>query len=231
MSARGGAGPAPPSGAVGRRNARERNASADPRDADPGRRHRPRGRRRGTAHHRGDGRSDRLGRAQRRAPTSSARGSRAGFPDDRSTRSRGRASRSRARSKRRSASARRSANVTLRKLFETYANVRPVREMPGVTTPLLRARRRPGGRPRERRGPLRRHRVHADAGRRASAQAHQRQGLGEDRSVRVRVRAAGGPDEGRLRDEGEHHEVHRGHDEARLREGRAATTPRSSRGT
>ena len=29
-----------------------------------------------------------------------------------------------------------SANVTLRKLFETYANVRPVREMPGVTTPF-----------------------------------------------------------------------------------------------
>ncbi len=28
-----------------------------------------------------------------------------------------------------------SANVTLRKLFETYANVRPVREMPGVPTP------------------------------------------------------------------------------------------------
>jgi isocitrate dehydrogenase len=28
-----------------------------------------------------------------------------------------------------------SANVTLRKLFETYANVRPVREMPGVQTP------------------------------------------------------------------------------------------------
>jgi len=28
-----------------------------------------------------------------------------------------------------------SANVTLRKLFETYANLRPVREMPGVTTP------------------------------------------------------------------------------------------------
>lgn len=27
-----------------------------------------------------------------------------------------------------------SANVTLRKLFETYANVRPVREMPGVST-------------------------------------------------------------------------------------------------
>ena len=28
-----------------------------------------------------------------------------------------------------------SANVTLRKLFETYANLRPVREMPGVVTP------------------------------------------------------------------------------------------------
>jgi len=29
-----------------------------------------------------------------------------------------------------------SANVTLRKLFETFANIRPVREMPGVTTPF-----------------------------------------------------------------------------------------------
>jgi isocitrate dehydrogenase len=28
-----------------------------------------------------------------------------------------------------------SANVTLRKLFETFANIRPVREMPGVPTP------------------------------------------------------------------------------------------------
>jgi isocitrate dehydrogenase len=28
-----------------------------------------------------------------------------------------------------------SANVTLRKLFETYANIRPVREFPGVPTP------------------------------------------------------------------------------------------------
>ncbi|MBY0513378.1 MAG: hypothetical protein K2P78_05645, partial [Gemmataceae bacterium] len=27
-----------------------------------------------------------------------------------------------------------SANVTLRKLFETYANIRPVRELPGVST-------------------------------------------------------------------------------------------------
>lgn len=29
-----------------------------------------------------------------------------------------------------------SANVTLRKLFETYANIRPVKELPGVTTPF-----------------------------------------------------------------------------------------------
>ena len=28
-----------------------------------------------------------------------------------------------------------SANVTLRKLFETYANIRPAREFPGVVTP------------------------------------------------------------------------------------------------
>jgi isocitrate dehydrogenase len=28
-----------------------------------------------------------------------------------------------------------SANVTLRKLFDTYGNIRPVRELPGVTTP------------------------------------------------------------------------------------------------
>ena len=28
-----------------------------------------------------------------------------------------------------------SANVTLRKLFETFANIRPVRELPGVVTP------------------------------------------------------------------------------------------------
>jgi isocitrate dehydrogenase len=29
-----------------------------------------------------------------------------------------------------------SANVTLRKLFETYANIRPIRELPGVKTPF-----------------------------------------------------------------------------------------------
>ena len=42
---------------------------------------------------------------------------------------------SKVRSGRRSATAKRAANVTLRKLFETYANIRPVRELPGVKTP------------------------------------------------------------------------------------------------
>ena len=133
-----------------------------------------------------------------------------------------------------------SANVTLRKLFETYANVRPVREMPGVTTPYsgrgidmvivrenvedlyagIEYMQTPG-----------------------VAQALKlisRQGLGEDRSVRVRVRAQRGTAHGRVRDEGQHHEVHRGHAEARLRAGgpglprhrvagtSSSTTPRTS---
>ncbi len=65
-----------------------------------------------------------------------------------------------------------SANVTLRKLFETYANVRPIREMPGVKTPYSGRGVDLVDRPRERRGPLRRHRVHADARRRRMSQAH-----------------------------------------------------------
>ena len=50
------------------------------------------------------------------------------------TRSPAPASPSRARSRPRSASARSRANVTLRKLFETYANIRPARQLPGVPT-------------------------------------------------------------------------------------------------
>ncbi len=133
-----------------------------------------------------------------------------------------------------------SANVTLRKLFETYANVRPVREMPGVTTPYsgrgidlvivrenvedlyagIEYMQTPG-----------------------VAQALKlisREGLGEDRALRVRVRAQRGSHERRVRDQGQHHEVHRGHAEARVRGGRArlprhrvagtssSTTPRTS---
>ena len=49
-----------------------------------------------------------------------------------------------------------SANVTLRKLFETYANVRPVREMPGVKTLYSGRGVDLVDRPRERGGPVRR---------------------------------------------------------------------------
>ncbi len=114
-----------------------------------------------------------------------------------------------------------SANVTLRKLFETYANVRPVREMPGVTTPYsgrgidlvvvrenvedlyagIEYMQTPG-----------------------VAQALKlisEKGCGEDRAVRVRVRPERGPHEGRMRDQGQHHEVLRGHAEARVRTRRA----------
>ncbi len=85
-----------------------------------------------------------------------------------------------------------SANVTLRKLFETYGNIRPARELPGIVTPVLGSRHRPRGRPRERRGPLRRHRAHADARGGAVPQAHLAQGLREDRPPRLRVRPGRG---------------------------------------
>ena len=45
-----------------------------------------------------------------------------------------------------------SVNVGLRKALDLYANLRPVRNLPGVRQPLQR--RRPGHRPREHRGPL-----------------------------------------------------------------------------
>ena len=86
-----------------------------------------------------------------------------------------------------------SANVTLRKLFETYANVRPVREMPGVTTPY-------SGRGidlvivRENVEDLYAGIEYMQTpGRRPGAEADQREGLREDRAVRVRVRAQRGP--------------------------------------
>ena len=86
-----------------------------------------------------------------------------------------------------------SANVTLRKLYETYANVRPVREMPGVTTPY-------SGRGidmvmvRENVEDLYAGIEYMQTpGRRPGAEADQREGLGEDRAVRLRVRAQRGP--------------------------------------
>ena len=112
-----------------------------------------------------------------------------------------------------------SANVTLRKLFETYANVRPVRELPGVKTPysgrgidLVMVRENvedlyagieymqtPGV---------------AEALKLISSE-----GMREDRALRIRVRTERAPHAGHLRDEGEHHEALRGNAEARVRAG------------
>ena len=105
--------------------------------------------------------------------------------------------------------------------------VRDVRERPagprdaGREDAVLGTRRRPGHRAGERRGPVRGHRVHADARRRRVPEAHLREGQREDRAVRVRVRALGGTRERRVRHQGEHHEDDRGDDEARLRAGGA----------
>jgi isocitrate dehydrogenase len=112
-----------------------------------------------------------------------------------------------------------SANVTLRKLFETYANIRPVRTLPGVPTPFanknidlvvvrenvedlyagIEYMQTPGV---------------AEA-----AQADLAQGLREDRAPGLRVRALRGPQEGALRDQVEHHEDDRGHAQAHVRGG------------
>ena len=114
-----------------------------------------------------------------------------------------------------------SANVTLRKLFETYANVRPVREMPGVTTPysgrgidLVMVRENvedlyagieymqtPGV---------------AQALKLISVK-----GSEKIAPVRVRVRPQRGTHGRGVRDEGQHHEVLRRHAEAGVRTGRA----------
>ena len=86
---------------------------------------------------------------------------------------------------------------------------------------LYRAGHRSGGRARKRGGPLRRHRAHADARRGPVPQAHQRQGQREDRATGLRVRPVRGARIGRLCDQVEHHEAHRGRAEADLRADRA----------
>ena len=83
--------------------------------------------------------------------------------------------------------------------------------------PLRGRRRRHDHRPREHRGPVRRHRAHADAGRRAVPEDHHPQGQREDHPLRLRAGPPGGAPEGHLRDQGEHHEAHRGPLQADLR--------------
>ena len=124
-----------------------------------------------------------------------------------------------------------SANVTLRKLFETYANVRPVRELPGVTTPY-RGRGIDLVIVRENVEDLY-----------AGIEYMQTPGVAQalklisvkgcEKIARFAFEFARseGRTQRRLRHEGEHHEVHRGHAEARLR-ARGARLPRDRvRGT
>ena len=84
-----------------------------------------------------------------------------------------------------------SVNVGLRKALDLYANLRPVRNLPGVASRVHR--RRPGHRPREHRGPLLRPRARGRARRGREPEDHHRAGLDADRaSSRSSTRAANG---------------------------------------
>jgi isocitrate dehydrogenase len=116
-----------------------------------------------------------------------------------------------------------SANVTLAKLFETYANIRPVRTLPGVPTPFA-----------EQGIDLVVVRENVED-LYAGIEYMQTPGVAEalklisrkgcEKIVRLasssRVR---GPHEGALRDQVEHHEDDRGHAQAHVRGGRAGVS-------
>ena len=110
-----------------------------------------------------------------------------------------------------------SANVTLRKLFETYANIRPARQMPGVPT-------RYDGEGvdfivvRENIEDLYAG-VEYDNTRDVSVafKIDQPAGLREDPALRLRARRARGPHQGHLRHQGQHPQAHRGHVQVHLR--------------
>ena len=162
-------------------------------------------RRRHAPNHRSRRREGRLGSAACRRKRVQA-GHRLGCADrKRSRASARRAACSRARSARRSATARkrqRHASQAVRNLRQHPPGPR----IAGRDDAVQRPRHRPRRRPRKRRGPLRRHRAHADARRRPVPEADFAQGLREDRPPGVRVRPGRGPQEGRLRDQVEHHE-------------------------
>ena len=67
--------------------------------------------------------------------------------------------------------------------------------------------RGPRDRPREHRGPVRRHRAHGRARRRGEHQDHHPGGIGADRPLRLRLRARQRPAQGDRRPQGEHHEA------------------------
>ena len=93
------------------------------------------------------------------------------------------------------------------------------------THPVLGPWHRPGGGARERGRPVRRYRAHANPRCGAVPEAHQRQGFREDHPSGLRVRPLRGPHVGGLRHQVEHHETHRGRNEAHVR----AHRPRVSR--
>ena len=99
----------------------------------------------------------------------------------------------------------RSVNVTLRQALGLYANLRPARSMRGRRVALRG--RRPGHRPREHRGPLRRHRAHGRPRCRREHQDHHPRGLGADRAIRLRLRRRERPAQGHRRPQGQHHEA------------------------
>ena len=82
-----------------------------------------------------------------------------------------------------------SVNVGLRKALDLYANLRPVVEPAGRRRPV--PGRRPGDRPREHRGSLRRPRARGRARRRREPEDHHREGVDAHRAVRVRSTRAG----------------------------------------
>ena len=67
--------------------------------------------------------------------------------------------------------------------------------------------RRPRHRPREHRGPLRRHRAHGRARRGREHQDHHARRLGADRPLRLRLRRRQRPAQGHGRAQGQHHEA------------------------
>ena len=99
----------------------------------------------------------------------------------------------------------RSVNVTLRQVLGLYANLRPARSIKGLDDALRG--RRPRHRPREHRGPVRRHRAHGRPRRRGEHQDHHPRGVRADRPVRLRVRRRQRPAQGHGRAQGQHHEA------------------------
>ena len=96
--------------------------------------------------------------------------------------------------------------MTLRKLFETYANIRPVREMPGVKT-LYSGRGVDLVIVRENVEDLYAGIEYMQTpGVAECLEAHLGEGQREDRAVRVRVRPLRRARERRVHHQGEHHE-------------------------